>query len=144
MGTGFQKGMSLTNLLHWSYWLAITTPPFRRTALIVAVAVLILCGVVGVIFRVIARRLKSNPPLTKGLVRLSRPLLFLALTGLIWIWFRQLGAAILSARAWLFLIGLIAVVWVIWIIRSTRKTYHTELARLQDEKKYREYLPKRK
>lgn len=135
---------SFANPLKLSYWLAISTPPFRQVSFIVVVAVLTLCAAAAIALRILAQKKRANPPLARGLRRLSRPLFFLAILGFILIWFRQLGAAILSARVLLALIFVIAVVWSVWILRGVLSTYQAEYARMQEERKYREYLPKKK
>lgn len=135
---------SFANALKLSYWLAITTPPFRPVSFIVAIVMLALCAAAAIALRILAQKKRANPPLARGLRRLSRPLFFLAILGFILIWFRQLGAAILSARALFALIFVITLAWLVWILRSTLRTYKAEYQRLLEEKKYRAYLPKKK
>lgn len=135
---------SLANVLKLSYWFAISTPPFRTVSFIVVVMVFGLCAVAAVALRILAQKKRANPPLARGLRRLARPLFFLAILGLILVWFRQLGAAVLSARAGLVLILVIALVWFAFILRAMLRTYKTEYSRLQEEQKYRSYLPKKK
>lgn len=134
---------SFANALKLSYWLAISTPPFQQVSFIVAIVALTLCAAAAIALRILAQKKRANPPLARGLRRLSRPLFFLAILGFILVWFRELGAAILSARALLALIFVIAAVWFALILRSTLRTYQSEYQRLQEEKKYRAYLPKK-
>ena len=135
--------MAIINLLHVSYWFAITTPPLSRLALILSTAFFALIFVAGILMRVFASKRKNNPLLSKAVKRISRPLFFCAVMGLILIWFRELGAAILSARFWLALILAISAVWFALVFRIIRKRYAAEYARMEQEKKYKEYLPKR-
>lgn len=135
---------SFANALKLSYWFSISTPPFRQVSFIVVIAVLTLCATAAIALRIMAQKKRANPPLARGLRRLSRPLFFLAILGFILIWFRQLGAAILSARALFAFTFIIALAWFIWILRGVLSTYKAEYARLQEERKYREYLPKKK
>ena len=135
--------MAITNLLHVSYWFAITTPPLTKIALIAILSFFILILALGVFLRVFSKTKRSNPLLAKSLKRISRPLFFCAIMGLILVWFRNLGAAILSARFWLALILIISTVWFALVFYALRKRYDAEYARLEQEKKYKEYMPKR-
>ena len=135
--------MAIINLLHTSYWFAITTPPPSRAALILLVSFFVLVFAVGIFLRVFSNKRRTNPLLAKALKRISRPLFFCAIMGLILVWFRELGAAILSARFWLALIFIISAVWFALVFYAIRKRYDDEFTRLEQEKKYKEYLPKR-
>lgn len=141
---GSQTDMSIANLSNLSYWFAIVTPGFKQWSLIIAIVMLAVVLVIGIAARVLARSRKSNPPLCRALVRASRPFLFFAITGFILVWFRQLGAAVLSARFWLVFVFVISVIWFVWIFIKVRKNYEREYERLEAEKKYKAYLPKRK
>ena len=134
---------SFANPLKLSYWLAISTPTFSRGSLIIALSALILVLATAVALRVLAHKKSGNPPLARFARRAARPLFFLAILGLLLVWFRQLGAAILSARFLMALILLIALLWLVVILRAFRKTYRAELARLASEHQYRAYLPKK-
>lgn len=135
---------SFTNALKLSYWFALSTPPLKRTSFIVALVGLGVFFAVGVALRVMAGKRRSNPPLARGLRRSARPFFFFSLLGVVLVFFRQLGALILSARFWMAFILAITVAWLVWILRTFLKSYKIERARLEQERKYREYLPKRK
>ena len=136
--------MSLVNLLHRSYWFAVATPPFLRASFIIVLVIIGAIFVTGIVLRIIANKKRNNPPLKNGLIRLSRPFFFLAIVLFILVWFRQLGAVILSARAWLALIVIIAGLWFGFALRVVLRSYKVEYARLQEKWKYQEYLPKKK
>lgn len=136
--------MQLTNLTHPSYWFAIITPPFKTVSFYITLGCLIALALSGIVLRIVAKRMKENPPLSRGLFRLARPLFFVSLLGIIFFAFRQMGAAVLSARVWLLVISLIAVVWFVMVLRSVRRKYRVEYQRLREEQKYRAYLPKKK
>lgn len=136
--------MSITHLLHLSYWFAVITPPFGRVSLVI---ILVLFGglfAVAILLRVFAREYAPNPLLARGLSRIAKPFFFVSIACLILIVFRQLGAAVLSARFWIFLVLGIGIVWFVVIFRVLRGTYEAEVVKFQAEKKYREYLPKRR
>lgn len=136
---------SFANVLKFSYWLAIATPPLRQLSFIVLLIILVLVFALGIVLRVGARqRRRTNPPLAKGLQRLARPFFFFALLGLFLVFTRQMGAAVLSARIWLAAVFIIALVWGIWVARLVWKTYPAETQRLEELRKYQAYLPKRK
>lgn len=136
--------MALKHLLNFSYWFSIFTPPFRSTAFIVAVVIFVLCFLAGIVLRIVPRRKQLPPPLFKILVRVSRPLFFFSILGGFLLLFRQVGAAILSARAWPLLIFLITAVWLGVMLRGLLKRYRSELALLEQQRAYKSYLPKRK
>ena len=136
--------MAFKHLLDLSYWFAIFTPPFRKTAFIIAVMIFALCFIAGIVLRIVPRRRQMPPPLVKILARVSRPFFFFSILGAFLAWFRQVGAAILSARAALLLIFLIAAVWLGLILRGSFKRYRSELAVLEQQRAYKSYLPKRK
>ncbi|MBI2552021.1 hypothetical protein HYW17_01830 [Candidatus Uhrbacteria bacterium] len=136
--------MQFTNLLHLSYWFAVYTPPLRRFSFIAAIIVVALFIGGGIVFKILSRRKKDNPPLARGLSKLSRPFWFFAAFMLILIWSRQVGAVILSARGWTLLIFLITVSWFAVILKGVLKNYKREYAQLAERKKYEEYLPKKK
>lgn len=136
--------MSFGNLLKLSYWFSISTPPFGRTSLIIAAVILGVVFLGAVALRIAAKRFQGNAPLTRGLVRLSRPLFFLSIMGFLLFSFRELGAAILGARFWVALILLISIVWIVLVERSFLKTYRFEYEKIKQVEKYKEYLPKRK
>lgn len=136
--------MQFSHLIQLSYWFSIFTPPFRSTAFIVAVVIFALCFLGGIALRIVPRRKQLPAPLIKILVRVSRPLFFFSILGGLLLWFRQVGAAILSARALLLLIFLIAAVWFVLMLRGSLKRYRSELALLEQQRAYKLYLPKRK
>lgn len=136
--------MSFGNLFKLSYWFAVATPAFARTSFIIALVIIGVIFATGIAFRIIANKRRNNPPLKKGLIRLSRPFFFLAIVSFIFVWFRQLGAVILSARVWLALIDIIAALWFGFVLRAVLRSYKIEYARLQEKWKYQEYLPKKK
>lgn len=136
--------MDIANILTLSYWFAIITPSFKQRSLIIALVILAIFLGIGVFLRVLSRSRKSNPPLCRALVRVSRPFLFFSITGFILVWFRQLGAAVLSARFWLAFVFVISATWFVCVFIKVRKSYGREYERLETEKKYKEYLPKRK
>lgn len=136
--------MNFTNIFQRSYWFAVSTPPFAQTSLIVALLILIAFFMAGVILRIISKRKRENPPLSRGLFRLARPCFFVAILGLIFTAFRQMGAAVLSARFWMLLIDLIGLIWFVMVARMVRSTYAAQFTKLQEVRKYQEYLPKKK
>lgn len=136
--------MNITNILTLPYWFAFSTPPFRQPSLAIILILLTAFFAGGIALKIIAKKNKSNPPLSKGLRRLSRPLFFFSILGLILVGCRQVGAAILSSRSWILLILVIAAVWFALISRATFKTYKTEYEKIKERRKYEEYLPKKK
>lgn len=134
----------MSNLLHFSYWFATFTPPFRKSSFIITLIVLGLFFAGGIVFKVLAKKNKVNPPLARGLSRLARPLLFFSIASFVLVWFRQLGAGIISARAWLVVIFLIAVVWFVFSLRAMLKTYKAEYQKISERRKYEAYLPKKR
>ena len=135
--------MNFANLLKVSYWFAITTPPLTKIALIIMLSFLVLVLALGIFLRVFSNTKRSNPLLAKSLKRIARPFFFCAIMGFLLVWFRQLGAAILSARFWPALILIISTVWFALVFLAVRKRYDAEYSRMEQEKKYKEYLPKR-
>lgn len=136
---------SFANVLKLSYWFAISTPPLTRPSFIVLLVILVLFFALGIVLKMGARkRRRTNPPLAKGLQRLARPFFFFALVGLLLMFTRQLGAAVLSARIWLAAVFVIALLWGTWVIRSVWRNYQAEVKRLEEQRKYQAYLPKRK
>ncbi len=136
--------MAFRHLLDLSYWFSVFTPPFRTTAFIIAVTVFAVCFLAGIALRVVPRKKQLPPPLVKILVRASRPLFFFSILGALLVWFRQVGAAVISVRALLLLIFLITVAWLTVILRGAFKRYGKELAALEQQRAYKSYLPKRK
>lgn len=135
----------LSNIVRFSYWLALSTPPFRRLSLFIMLALLAGVFAVGLILRFAAKgRRHHDPPLAKALMRMARPLFFFAVLGALFVAFRQLGALVLSARIWLMLTAAIAVAWGTAVFRRVHKTLGTDRARLQADVTYKQYLPKRK
>jgi len=136
--------MHLTNFIRFSYWLSFFTPKFSTTALVVAVIVLGLFFIGATVLRIVAGRKKTNPPLAKGLRRLSRPLFFFSLFELGLVGCRQLGAAVLSSRLIMFAIFVISVVWLVFSVRALLRSYTREYQKLLETRKYQAYLPKKK
>ena len=136
--------MSITNLLHLSYWFAVRTPPFGRVSFIIVLVILGGLLALAILLRVFSREYAPNPLLARGLHRIARPFFFTSITGLIFIGIRQLGAAVLSSRFWMVLIFGAGIAWFVVIFRALRGTYESQIAQFQAEKKYREYLPKRR
>lgn len=136
--------MSITNLLRFSYWFSVHTPPFGRVAFIITLVVLGALLGIAIVLRVFARQYTLNPLLVRGLLRSTKPFFFSAILGLVLTAFRQLGAAVLSARFWMVLVLGVGIAWFGMVFYKLRGTYDAEYARLQAEKKYKEYLPKRR
>lgn len=136
--------MNITNLAHLSYWFSVHTPPFGRVSFIIALVILGGLFALAILFRVFSREYAPNPLLARGLRRIARPFFFTSITGLIFVGIRQLGAAVLSSRFWMVLILGIGIAWFVMIFRALRGTYEAQITQFQAEKKYREYLPKRK
>lgn len=136
--------MNITNLLHVSYWFSLTTPPFRRFSFIAVLSILALCLVGAIALRVAANQKRKNPPLARGLVRLARPLFFFSILGAVLIWFRELGATVVSARFLLLLIFMIALAWFVLVLKGVLKTYQSEYELLKEKRKYEEYLPRKR
>ena len=136
--------MNLLNLFNLSYWFSVYTPALRLSSFVVVVIIVALFLAAGIVLRVLSSRKKDNPPLSRGLARLSRPFWLFTAFMLVLIWCRQVGAVILSARGWMLLIFLIAAFWFAVILKSVLKTYKQEYARLTERKKYEAYLPKKK
>lgn len=136
--------MSLANILHLSYWFSISTPPFRQGSFVATLIVLGIFFVGGIALKILAKQKRAHPPLARGLSRLARPLFFFAILGFVLVWFRQLGAAVLSARFWMFLVFAIAAVWFGLVLKSMLKTYKDEYARIEQRRKYEEYLPRKR
>lgn len=136
--------MSFANILELSYWFAIYTPPLRRSSFIVALIALAVLLVAAIVLKISAAKWRGNPPLWRALNRLARPLIFLVILGGVLITFRQLGASVLSARAWLALVDILAIAWFVVVLRRVHKTYKPELLQMRERKKYETYLPKRR
>ena len=111
---------------------------------IVALILLGMLFALALLLRALARRQKENRPLTRALLRISRPLLFCSIVNFMLLGFRELGAAVLSARIWPALVDAISVIWFALVFQAIRLSYTEETARLEDQRKYREYLPKKK
>jgi ACR3 family arsenite efflux pump ArsB len=136
--------MNITNLLDASYWFAVYTPPLRRSSFIIVVVILVAFFVAGIVLKHLAKKVKNNPPLSRGLRKIAKPLFLFSLLGLLLTWFRQVGAGILSARAWTLLIFITALIWFVVILRDFLKTHQAEYNRFKEEQKYKEYFPKKK
>ena len=136
--------MHVGNILKLSYWFAINTPSFSNGSLIVMTVVLVGICAIAIVLRVFARQYASNPLIAKGLYRVTKPFLFTAILGGVFVAFRQLGAAVLSMRFFIFLTIVIGIAWFAGSFHAVRKKYVGEYARLEQSKKYREYLPKRR
>ena len=136
--------MQFTNLLPLSYWFAVRTPPFGRVSFIIALVIFGGLLALGILLRIFSAHYAPNPLLTRGLRRIAKPFFFTSIAGLILIGIRQIGAAVLSSRFWLLFVLGAGIAWFVVIFRSLRGTYESDIAKFQAEKKYREYLPKRR
>ncbi|MDO8505107.1 MAG: hypothetical protein Q7S48_00795 [bacterium] len=136
--------MQFTNLLHLSYWFSVHTPSFGRVSFIIALVVLGALLAVAILLRVFSREYAPNPLLARGLRRISKPFFFMSITGLAFVGVRQVGAAVLSSRFWMVFILGGGFAWFVVIFRSLRSTYENEIAKFYAQKKYKEYLPKRR
>ncbi|HBO99876.1 MAG: hypothetical protein UX17_C0031G0011 [Parcubacteria group bacterium GW2011_GWC2_45_7] len=135
--------MNIANIVKLSYWFSVATPPFRQSSFAVALVVLGILFAAGIVLRVMANKKRANPPFARGLRNLSRPLFLLSILGIVFVFFRQLGALILSARVWMLALFIIAAVWFAFILKNFLRNFKLEFEKLQAEKKYKEYLPKR-
>src|SRR3989338_10659963 len=135
--------MDIANWLQLSYWFSLITPPFRPVSFITALIALAVFFAGGIALKVLAKQKRKNPPLSRGLTRLARPFFFFSILGFFLLWFRQLGAAVLSARFWLAFIFAVAAVWFTLVLRGVLRTYKGEYERLQEKRKDEEYLPRK-
>ncbi len=136
--------MQFAHFVQLSYWFSVFTPPFRPGAFIALVVMLGVCFLAGIALRVVPRKKQMPAPLVRIFARASRPLFFFSILGTLLVWFRQIGAAILSVRALLLLIFLITVAWLAVILRGSCGRYRSDLATLEKQRAYKSYLPKRK
>lgn len=136
--------MSIFNMLKISYWFSLTTPPFRQGSFIAALTVIGLFFAGAIALKVAAKHKRENPPLSRGLARLARPLWFFSILGFALVWFREIGASIISARFWFALIFVVAAVWFGALLRGLLKTYQGDYTKIEERRKYEEYLPKRR
>ncbi|MDP3244856.1 MAG: hypothetical protein Q8M83_04350 [bacterium] len=130
------------NLLSLNYWFSLQAPLLNKASFYVWLAICLMALVLAIGLNAGAARWRGNPPLIKFLRRVSHPLIFLAVVGFIFLFFRQESAYFLSARFWLALVGAGFIAWTAIILVRFLKSYKQDLARLAQDREFRKYLPR--
>lgn len=129
------------NLFNFSYWFSLQ-PPFVIGRLALTLSLLVFVGALAVAAVLTKVSAAKNPPLKRFLRNLRRPVIFLGLTGLIFLFFKAERVYLLGARFWFLLIFLGAIVWTVVLADKFLKTYKQDLAQLEKEKEFKKYLSK--
>jgi len=136
--------MNWGNFFSWHYWFAVQPGVASKILLEILIILVVGCFLAAVVFHYVARAKKEDPVTVRILKKLNGLFSFLTFVGVFILLFFWQQVPYLSSRFWLVVWFLLVVVWVGFIIRYALFVAPKRRARLEEEKKYKQYLPTKK
>lgn len=128
------------NFFKFSYWFSLYPPEMSNRAFYLSLAAFLIIFCLGIILKVLSKKLHLEIPYRRFLSRLGSPFIFFGFFALIFLGFKREMVYLLGARFWFLLFGLGTLVWIVYLLVRFLKTYKTDLAKIEKEKQIRKYL----
>ena len=127
--------------LYPSYWFNLRSFPMPHSWIVGLSIFFGLYVFAGIVFGVLGRR--GDPLIAKRLRGLSRLFWIVGLLGYLWLIFSYEQAAVLGARFWFLVFGLMTIVKVILTLVDIKKNLRRERAERSERERFQKYLPKK-
>ena len=131
---------SFLHLVSTQYWFGPV--PFLGKAALWAMTIIFLAMLIaGIVLGIVAKSLKNDRPLSKGLVKIAKLLTIMSVIAFIFLFLRYEFVTILSRRFMfaLWFVGL--VVWTIFVVRYFVKVVPKQRADKLEQERINRYLP---